>query len=69
MTTTTKPEFIARRTPFSGQFLPLNEEALKLCNLAKRSYLSAEEVKTLVLFGIEVSYHEEEENGSTSKSS
>lgn len=66
MTMTTKPQFMAKRTPFSSQFLPLNNEAQKLCELAKRPYLSSEEVKILLVLGIEISYKEEGENGSVS---
>ena len=69
MTTVTKPQFKVKWLPFSSKFLPLNDEALKLCALADRPFLWTEEVKSLLIAGIEIDYKEEKEYGLPSKSS
>lgn len=59
---TSKPEFFATKdSPFEHRFIPMNEEAQKLCNIANRSYLIAAEIKHLEMIGIEVSYQEKED--------
>ena len=62
--TNLKPEFVVKNgKPFETHFFPCNDEAKRLCTLANKGYLTAEETKILTMVGIEISYFEEAEDG------
>lgn len=65
--TSLKPQFVVKNgKPFGSHLFPRNQEAKRLCEIAEKDYLSSEEAKTLLMLGIEISYLEEEEDGTLS---
>lgn len=54
------PRFILRKgKPFGMRLFPCNDDGRKLCDMAGRSHLTAEEIKALMNMGIQITCYDQ----------